>query len=332
MVAKHVVNFRIYLLAALSLCTILIAPFIGVSMHWSLEKLIFGQGIEADIFWRLRAPRVLLGFIAGSGLGAAGLVFQSLFRNPLASPYTFGIASGASFGAASTIVLGLTGSFLGVYGLTIGGILGAFIITLLVYLVASGSVSGACMLLAGVAMSFFFSSLLLFVQYLSNFTESFQITHWLMGGLDSTNLQSLLYLTPIVVLGICLIIFKADELDAIATGDEIAYSRGVDVANARRTLFFSSSLMVGAIVSITGPIGFVGIMIPHFCRLAIGASHRFLAPCAILASGSFLVACDSLARVIIAPADLPVGIITSLLGGPFFIWILLKRKEQLFWT
>ncbi|MCL4148689.1 UNVERIFIED_CONTAM: hypothetical protein GTU68_025489 [Idotea baltica] len=300
-------------------------------MQWSVNQLIFGDGIAAEIFWRVRIPRVLLGLFTGAALGCAGVVFQALFRNPLASPYTFGVASGASFGAASAIVLGLTGSVFGVYGVTFGGILGALFVTSLIYFVATrGNTSSIHMLLAGVAMSFFFSSLLLFAQYLSNFTQSFQIVRWLMGGLETIDYHSLSCLIPFVLIGVSLALLSAKELDAIATGDELAYSRGVNVEGTRRLLFFVSSIMIGTVVSFTGPIGFVGIMIPHFCRLLLGASHRILTPCAILASGVFLVVCDTVARIIVAPADLPVGIITSLLGGPFFIWILLRRKDGIY--
>ena len=322
---------RIFALLFLCLAVLLCAPFVGVSMSWSIDELLFGTGVEGDIFWRIRVPRVVLGFIAGAALGAAGVVFQALFRNPLASPYTLGVASGASFGAACAIVLGFTGSFLGIYGITLGGISGAILVTSLIYFVALGSTSGPYMLLTGVAMSFFFSSLLLFAQYVSSFTESFQIVRWLMGGLEVIDYYSIFFLTPVVLLGASVIIYHAEELDAIASGDELAYSRGVDVLRTRRTLFFFTSLIVGAVVSFTGPIGFVGIMVPHLCRLLLGASHKVLTPCAIVASGGFLVACDAIARCIIAPADLPVGIITSLLGGPFFIWVLLKKREQLFW-
>lgn len=301
-------------------------------MQWSVTDLLFGDGLAHDIFWRIRLPRVLLGFTAGAALGGAGVVFQALFRNPLASPYTFGITSGASFGAALAIILGFTTSFYGVYGITLGGMLGGLFVTMLIYFVAAGSISSAGMLLAGVAMSFFFSSLLLFSQYLSNFTQSFQIVRWLMGGLEISDFASLTSLIPFVAIGLLLPIYHSADLDAIISGDELAYSRGVDVRKTRNILFFTTSVMIGAVVSLTGPIGFIGIMVPHFCRLWIGASHRILLPCTIVTSGSFLVVCDSVSRIIVAPSDLPVGIITSLLGGPFFVWILLKRKEHLFWS
>ena len=308
------------------------APFVGASMKWPIKSLLFGNGVEAEIFWRIRIPRVILGFLSGAALGGAGVVFQALFRNPLASPYTFGVASGASFGAACAIVFGWTGSLLGIYGISIGGVFGALLVTVFIYLVAANTLSGAYMLLAGVAMSFFFSSLLICIQYISNFTQSFQIVRWLMGGLETTGFSSILLLTPVVIPILILILSYHQELDAISTGEELAYSRGVNVKLTRKILFFSTSIMIGTVVSVTGPIGFVGIVIPHFCRMLFGPIHLRLIPCSLIASGCFLVACDAIARVILAPADLPVGIVTSLLGGPFFLWVLLAKKDRLFWV
>jgi len=312
-----------------SVLVLLVSPFFGTAMNWSIEDLVFNNGVAGDIFWRIRLPRVALGFIAGASLGAAGVSFQALFKNPLASPYTLGVASGSSFGAVTSISLGITDSFLGLPGIVIGGLLGALLVTSMIYIVSCGAkpLSGAAMLLAGVAMSFFFSSLLLFSQYLSDFTQSFHIMRWLMGGLEVVDYQAVLFLAPIIAVGTGILLCYCEELDAVSTGDELAYSRGVDVKRTRKILFFGQSLMIGAVVSFTGPIGFVGIMVPHICRLLVGASHRVLVPVTIVAAGSFLVACDALARVVVAPADLPVGIITALLGGPFFLWILLRRKD-----
>ncbi|OVE79808.1 hypothetical protein BVY02_02170 [bacterium J17] len=313
-----------------SLGALVLSPFVGLSMTWPIRDLLGGENLAAEIFWRIRVPRVFLGFITGAALGGAGVVFQAIFRNPLASPYTFGVASAAAFGAALSIVLGFSGSVFGLYGVTVGGLFGALFVATVICCVAFGSSSSNYMLLAGVAFSFFFSSLLLFVQYLSNFTESFRIVRWLMGGLEVTDYSGVMTLAPFVLFGLLFIYLRRDELDVILTGDELAYSRGVEVERVRMQLFFGTSIMVGAVVSFTGPIGFVGVMVPHFCRILLGPSHRLLVPYSILSSGSFLICCDALARVIVQPADLPVGIITSLLGGPFFIWVLLRRREEVF--
>jgi iron complex transport system permease protein len=180
------------------------------------------------------------------------------------------------------------------------------------------------MLLAGVAVSFFFSSLILFLQYLSNFTQSFRILRWLMGGLEILGYDSVLTLLPIVTGGILMLGIMRNELDLLATGDDLATSRGVAVKKVRAALFLVTSLMVGGVVAVCGPIGFVGMMAPHICRLLTGWKHGTLLPATLLFGGAFLTLCDALARTLIAPVEIPVGIITALLGGPFFLWLLLR--------
>ena len=322
------VNHRLRLIVCVSLFFLICAPFIGSTMQWSFGELLFSDDVAGDIFWRVRLPRVFLGFLTGACLGGSGVVFQALFRNPLASPYTLGVASGASFGAVLAIKLGAGALILGFSDIIVGGMSGACLATLLVYFLYSRSelLSGTTMLLAGVVMSFFFSSLMLFCQYMSNINESFVIVRWLMGGLETIDYGSVLSLIPFVAAGLGLAWSFARDLDSLSTGDELAYSRGVDVASLRVKLFFITSLMIGAVVSFAGPIGFVGIIVPHFVRLFLGPRHRLLIPAAAVASGGFLVFCDCIARVVLAPAEIPVGIVTALLGGPFFLWILLSKK------
>jgi len=185
--------------------------------------------------------------------------------------------------------------------------------------------SGAVLLLAGVAMSFFFSSFILLLQYTASLGNSFRIVRWLMGGLGAVDLGSVLQLLPFVLVGVVVLALHARELDLFATGADLAASRGVDVTRARKILFLTTSLMVGGVVAVCGPVGFVGIMVPHICRLFVGETHRSLLPASCLFGGAFLVVCDTLARTVMAPAELPVGVITAFLGGPFFIWLLLRR-------
>jgi iron complex transport system permease protein len=180
------------------------------------------------------------------------------------------------------------------------------------------------MLLAGVAVSFFFSSLILFLQYLSDFAQSFRILRWLMGGLEILGFDSVLSLFPIVLIGVAILSLLRHELDLLTTGDDLATSRGVAVKKVRALLFVITSLMVGGVVAVCGPIGFVGMMAPHICRLLTGWNHSHLLPATFLFGGAFLTLCDTLARTLIAPVEIPVGIITALLGGPFFIWLLLS--------
>jgi iron complex transport system permease protein len=182
------------------------------------------------------------------------------------------------------------------------------------------------MLLAGVAVSLFFSSVILFLQYLSDFTQSFRILHWLMGGLEAVGYESVLNMLPFVLAGSAALFLLTRELDLLMVGDDMAISRGVDAKRVKRIVFFVTSLMVGGVVAACGPIGFVGMMAPHICRLLIGCHHRYLMPATLLFGGSFLVICDTVARTLIAPAEIPVGVITSLLGGPFFVWLLLTNS------
>lgn len=299
---------------------VLIAPFVGIA---SIDG-------PAPVFWELRVPRVILAFLAGSALGTAGLAFQAMFRNPLATPFTLGVSSGAALGAAACIRLGWTFSLVGISSISISAFVGALASLFLVYgitLVRRGS-STAVMLLAGVAVSFFFGSVILFIQYVSGFSDSFRIVRWLMGGLETVGYSAVLDLFPFVLSGSVVILLYARELNLLAMGDDLAISRGVHASRAKGVLFVASTLMVGGVVSVCGPIGFIGMMAPHICRLLIGAEHRLLMPATFLFGGVFLVACDAVARIVIAPAEIPVGVVTALLGGPFFVWLLLRRSSS----
>ncbi|MDH5357257.1 MAG: iron ABC transporter permease [Gammaproteobacteria bacterium] len=286
--------------------------------------------IQHHILTQLRIPRVLFAFLAGSGLAICGMVFQAMFHNPLATPFTLGVASGASLGAAFYVYLGFSFSFLGIDGTTFAAFTGALIAISFVYGISRfrSGFSLETLLLTGVAISFFFSSLILFIQYLSNVSDSFRILRWLMGGLSIVGYRDIFQLLPFVSVCIAVILWLSRELNLLMAGDDIALSRGVAVQPIRYLLFFVTSLCVGAIVALCGPIGFIGMMVPHICRLLIGSDHRWLIPATILFGGGFLILCDTIARLIIAPAEIPVGVITTLLGGPFFLWLLIKFKAS----
>jgi len=184
------------------------------------------------------------------------------------------------------------------------------------------------MLISGVAVNFLFSSVILFIQYISDFDNSFRMVRWLMGGFEIVGYDGVLSLTAFVVPGTLIVLMLLKELDLFMLGEEIAAGRGMDVGKVRALLFFATSLMVGGVVAACGPIGFVGMMVPHICRLFTGASHRYLAPATIMFGGAFLVFCDTIARTLIAPAEIPVGVITALLGGPFFLWLLVSGFSE----
>lgn len=322
------------LLLLFALGVLVVTPFVG--MIDVPLGVVLGQKqpspddkVAIAIFWNLRVPRVAVAFLAGSALALSGMIFQAVFRNPLATPFTLGVSSGASLGAAICINLGITFTVLGFPTVTIFTFAGAILSIGLVYGLsrARRGFSSATMLLAGVAVSFFFSSMILFIQYISDFTQSFRMIRWVMGGLESVvGPADVLNVLPFVVAGTLVAAYLTRELNLITTGEQIAASRGVEVQKTKKILFFTASLMVGAVVAVCGPIGFVGLMAPHICRLLVGADHRLLTPATWLFGGAFLTLCDTVARTAIAPTELPVGIITALLGGPFFLWLLLGRR------
>jgi iron complex transport system permease protein len=322
-------SVKIILLSLVSLVALFVCPFAG--MQWIPMRDILsstGDEITREIFWTLRVPRVLTAFLAGSTLALGGMTFQALFRNPLATPFTLGVASGASLGASIAVTFGFTFTILGVGGTTVAAFLGALLAMSLVYGLTrlKEGFTTATMLLSGVAISFFFSSLILFLQYSAELYNAFRMLRWVMGGLGLVGYESLFNILPFTVSGAAILYYLTHELNLMLAGDDLAMSRGVDVNKIKRILFFVVSLMVGSVVAVCGPIGFVGMMMPHIARKLIGADHRWLTPATFLAGGAFLVVCDTLARTLFAPAELPVGILTAFLGGPFFIWLLLREK------
>lgn len=310
----------------LSAVCLLVAPLVG-SKITGIGAVIHPNpsDIESSIFWSLRLPRALTAFLAGSTLAVSGMVFQAMFRNPLATESTLGVASGASFGAALQTRLGLTFTVIGMSGASLLAFAGAALSMMLVYGLTRirKGFSVSAMLLAGVAISFFFSSLILMVQSTSDFHNSYKLLRWLMGGLAGAGYDGLVSLIPFAAIGIAIIVYFTNELNLLTTGDDIAASRGVEVGRVRTALFFATSLTVGGVVAICGPIGFVGMIAPHISRLIVGHDHRYLMPTTALIGGAFLTVCDTAARMITAPAEMPVGAVTALLGGPFFIWLLM---------
>ena len=323
------------LLFIFALAVVLVTPFVGMidvplGVLWGQEQAAPDGSMAAEVFWKLRVPRVAVSFLAGAALAISGMIFQAMFRNPLATPFTLGVSSGASLGAAVSINLGLSFTVLGFPAVSALAFAGAILSIALVYGLsrARRGFSSATMLLAGVAVSFFFSSLILFIQYISDFTQSFRMIRWVMGGLESVvGPNDVLNVLPFVVAGTLVTAYLTRELNLITTGEQMAASRGVEVQKTKIALFLCASLMIGAVVAVCGPIGFVGLMVPHICRLLVGADHRYLTPASWLFGGAFLTLCDTLSRTVIAPAELPVGIITALLGGPFFLWLLIGRGK-----
>jgi iron complex transport system permease protein len=305
------------------------APFYGLRTISPTELAEVSGSREAAIFMNMRVPRVLAAFLAGAGLALCGMAFQALFRNPLATPFTLGVSSGASFGAALYVRLGLVMHipFLPVPGISIFAFAGALLAILMVYAITRirRGFSTSTMLLAGVAISFSFSGLIMLIQHLSLFSHSIRIMHWLMGSMAVQGYRDVYAVLPFTMAGLIAVAWLSQELNVLTTGEDIAASRGVNVGLVKLLLFFTTSLCVGGIVSVCGPIGFVGMMVPHICRMLIGSDHRYLTPACFFFGGSFLVLCDRLSIILGGIGGMPVGILTALLGGPFFLWLLIRR-------
>ena len=319
-------------LAPLTILLLLAAAALILSPLFGMKFIPFSAtGQERDILFDIRIPRVLCAFVAGAMLSLSGMSFQALFRNPLATPFTLGVSSGAALGAAVFIRMGMAFTLLGISGTSMAAFGGAMIAVALVYGLTriKGGFTTTTLLLAGIAISFFFSSLILLIQYTSGLSHSFRIIQWMMGSLAAADYTKLINLLPFFGGGAVLLLFLHREMNLLMVGEDIAISRGVNVGLVKKLIFLAASLMVGGVVAVCGPIGFVGMMSPHICRLLVGADHRFLTPASFLFGGLFLAVCDTLARTLIAPSEIPVGVITALLGGPFFIWLLLNRKSEL---
>ncbi|MFN2431503.1 MAG: iron chelate uptake ABC transporter family permease subunit [Gemmatimonadota bacterium] len=303
------------------------APFAGPALDTAAPQT---EGAAHFILWQLRVPRVLLAAVAGAALALAGATFQALFRNPLATPYTLGVASGAAFGAVAASLAGLRVPIAGLPGSAAGALAGATAITAAVYGLGRrrGALPTTTLLLAGVALSFFFSALILLLQSFAGHAETLRLVRWLMGEVRIVGYAPLALLSVPATAGAWLLVRRRAELDLLLTGEELAQARGVDVERLKRFLFLGSALLVGSVVAFCGPVGFVGLVVPHVLRLLLGPENRRLLPACIPAGAAFLVACDTVARLALAPAELPVGVLTALLGGPFFLLVLLRRGRR----
>ncbi len=306
------------------------APFVG-STPIRMREVFggttpFAENVDAQIFYLARLPRALAAALVGGTLAAAGVVFQGLLRNPLATPYTLGVSAGASLGAMLAITAGAALPVVGVAG---ASLVGAFAAVVVVYALASArhrGLSTTVLLLAGVTLNAFFSALILFVQYLSDFAQTYRALRWLMGDLDVAGYMPIVTALPLIVAALAAFAWLARPLNLLSLGAEAASARGLNVVHAQRLALFSGSLATGAAVSVGGPIGFVGIIVPHFVRLLVGADHRVVLPASVFIGAAFLVACDAAARTVVAPLELPVGIITAVIGGPFFLWLLIRQR------
>jgi iron complex transport system permease protein len=281
------------------------------------------------IFFRLRLPRVVLAMMVGASLASVGAALQALFRNPLAEPFTLGVSGGGALGASVAIALGFGASVAGIPLVFVTAFLGAGVFVAIVYRLASSGtvVLPGALLLAGVVLNLIAGAGVLMIQFVTDYTRALQILRWMVGTLDVVGMDLVWRMALFLLPGIAILLAKARDLHLIAMDEEAAASLGVDVARVEKTIYAASSLVVGVAVAVAGPIGFVGLIVPHAVRLVLGEDLRVVLPCSLLLGASFLVLADTAARTVLGASELPVGAVTALLGGPLFLLLLSRRRR-----
>ncbi|EHQ36391.1 FecCD family ABC transporter permease [Methanoplanus limicola] len=282
------------------------------------------------VVWNVRLPRILMGLLAGIGLGISGTVLQAVLKNPLASPFTLGISTSATFGASLAIILGagiVGGSYIVVINAFIFTLISSFAIYSLAY--AKRFTAGA-IIMAGIAISYLFGAMTSFIQFIGTADALQQLVFWTMGSLGKANWLSIEIVTLILVVTIPVIMWYSMDLNVMGSGDEAAKSMGVDITRVRIVTMVLTALITAGIICFTGTIGFIGLVGPHICRMIIGADHRFLIPASGLMGGLILISADAFARAVFAPLVIPIGIMTAFIGVPFFIYLFIRRRGT-FW-
>lgn len=318
--------------------TVSIAP----STVWRIAgaQLLHGAGIDLalqpswsvqqfQIVWMIRMPRVLLAAVVGAGLAVVGVVMQAMVRNPLADPYLLGVSSGASVGAVSVLAYGsLAVAVAGSYALTAGAFAGALVATVVVYALAhvQGRIHATRLILSGVAVGYVLVGLTSLITLTSGQRElATALLTWTLGSLAGTEWRELGLPALVLAASLAWLLLQARALNALGSGEETAVTLGVNTHGLRRRLFIMVSLLTGTMVAVSGAIGFIGLVIPHITRMLVGTNHRRVLPVAALGGAIFLVLVDLLARTWLAPTEIPAGVVTSLIGGPFFVWMLLRH-------
>jgi len=317
---------------AVAIAVCVVAPLVGatsISLARVFDRSIaFADNVDAQVFFVARLPRVLAAVLVGGSFAVAGVVFQAFLRNPLASPDTLGVSSGATLGAVVVITFHIDTAFRGVSPVPVAsfaGSAGALGVVYLMSVARRRGTSSTVLLLGGVALSAFLGALNRLVQVVGDYTDVFRSLRWMMGSLDVGSYTDIVVPLVPMIAALAAIATLPRVLDLVSLGEPAAESRGVDVKNAERVALISASLLTGSAVSIGGPVPFVGIIVPHMVRLIVGADHRLVLPGALLFGGSFLVVCDLVARTAFGPVGMPVGAVTALIGGPFFLWLLFRK-------
>jgi iron complex transport system permease protein len=307
--------------AGVAALVLLASPWLGEPLD--VGRILARQSPDFEILFELRLSRTLLGLIAGACLSLAGVLFQALLRDALATPYTLGVSSAASLGAVLAIVCNWD-QVLGFPAVWASALLFAgAVLWLIIALAAKGMrLSSFTLLLVGITMNSICAALILLLHSLASFTHSFAVTRWLMGALDSASYQALGWLAVGVAAPVFVILRLSRQWNLMAFGEVWAAGRGASPQQLLFIGYVSGSILAASVTALTGPIAFVGLIVPHMLRRALGADHRILMPCSLLLGAAFLALCDALARAATAPVEVPVGVVTALLGGPFFIWLL----------
>lgn len=328
--APYVSSFAI-LLFALLLSIAIGSVFLSPAEIWNT---LIGRGAEisTSILWKIRLPRTVLVVLTGSALGISGASYQGLFRNPLADPYLIGVASGAGLGAVIALSFQWPYSFWGLFVVPLAAFITALITVSIVYAIAriGHTVPTTNLILAGVAVSSFATSLTSFLMLRST-DEMRRALGWLLGGSIQNGWTSILAILPFLVIGVAILLMSGHSLNLLQFGDDQAQQLGLNVTRTRTIILVAASLVTATAVSFSGIIGFVGLVVPHLMRMWIGADYRRLLPLSLISGASILLFADVISRVVLAPQEIPVGIVTALAGAPFFLWVLRRSKNQGYW-
>ena len=309
------------------------------SQSISFKKVFMGDGvggvdnIDRQIFFGVRIPRIILAAIVGAALACSGVVLQAILRNPLADPYILGISSGAGLGAIVAILSGIGWSFLGGSSITVFSFVGAVFTVWLVWWIGrfTGKSQITSLLLAGVVVNAFFSAVIMFLTSIAKSDQLQSTIFWLMGNITEKSNSVLVTACLLIIFGILVLFTISQKLNVLSFGAEQAKSLGVNIKQTRMIAFAFAALITAIAVSLSGLIGFVGLVVPHGVRLVFGPDHRRLLPLSAIIGGIFMVIADTIARTIVAPAQMPVGIITAITGGPFFLYLLAKYSRKVSW-
>ena len=322
------------LLAALLMLSIVVACLIG-SVHVDIARALhsnIANNTDRVILLQTRLPRVLLATVVGAALATAGVALQGLLRNPLAEPHLIGVSGGAALGAVVAVIIGGRTAFTESAVLPLAAAAGALLSMGVIYRLAlvRGHLQPYILLLAGVVYNAFAGALIMCVNAIADFYQAQGILYWLMGNLATQSYRLVFIIAVYSGLGAAWLIMQARQLNLLSLGEEAAAQLGVDVPRVRRATFLAASFLVGAVVSVSGMIGFVGLIVPHVMRLTLGADHRLLFPASLLAGAIFLIWADTFARSALGVVEIPVGVVTALCGGPFFVYLLKREGRRVF--